>query len=61
MNKKRDNSIKEGAILFLVGAAQFVNILDFTIVLPLGPDFANHLDIKSADLGWVEGRLDGDR
>ena len=30
----------ERLIVFLVGAVQFVNILDFMMVMPLGPDFA---------------------
>jgi len=38
-----------------VGAVQFVNILDFMMVMPLGPDFAPVLGIANADLGWVGG------
>jgi hypothetical protein len=29
----------------LIGAGQLINTLDFTMVLPLGPDFAKALDI----------------
>jgi len=29
--------------VFILGAIQFVNILDFMIVMPLGPDFARAL------------------
>ncbi len=48
-------SISERSILGLVGAVQFVNILDFMMVMPLGPDFAPVLGIANADLGWVGG------
>jgi predicted MFS family arabinose efflux permease len=34
---------------------QFVNILDFMMVMPLGPDFARALDIPTAHLGLVSG------
>jgi len=47
--------ISERFILFIVSAVQFVNILDFMMVMPLGPDFAPALGIKVADLGWVGG------
>lgn len=45
----------ERSILLLVGAVQFVNILDFMMVMPLGPDFATALNIPNAELGWVGG------
>jgi predicted MFS family arabinose efflux permease len=45
----------ERAIVFCVGAVQFVNILDFMIVMPLGPDFAKALDIPLSHLGYVGG------
>ncbi|MDB4939201.1 MAG: putative multidrug resistance protein [Labilithrix sp.] len=45
----------ERAIVFCVGAVQFVNILDFMIVLPLGPDFATALDIPLSHIGYVGG------
>lgn len=52
----RDPSkISERAIVFCVGAVQFVNILDFMIVMPLGPDFARALDIPLSHLGYVGG------
>jgi hypothetical protein len=40
-------------LLLIVGAVQFVNILDFMMVMPLGPDFAKALDIPSAHLGQI--------
>jgi predicted MFS family arabinose efflux permease len=47
--------INERHIIGLVGAIQFVNILDFMMVMPLGPDFAKALAIDSAQLGLVGG------
>lgn len=45
----------ERSIVFLVGAVQFINILDFMMVMPLGPDFARALDIPLSTLGLVGG------
>jgi predicted MFS family arabinose efflux permease len=45
----------ERMIIFLVGAVQFVNILDFMMVMPLGPDFARALGISTAHLGVIAG------
>jgi predicted MFS family arabinose efflux permease len=45
----------ERTIVFLVGAIQFVNILDFVMVMPLGPDFAIGLGIPAAHLGYIGG------
>jgi predicted MFS family arabinose efflux permease len=42
-------------IIFLVASVQFVNILDFMMVMPLGPDFARGLGIPTARLGLVSG------
>jgi predicted MFS family arabinose efflux permease len=45
----------ERTILFLVGAIQFVNILDFMMVMPLGPDFAVALGIPVSEIGKIGG------
>lgn len=45
----------ERAIVFLVGAVQFVNILDFMMVMPMGPDFAAALHIPVSRLGLIGG------
>jgi predicted MFS family arabinose efflux permease len=50
-----DAPLNERRIVFLVGAVQFVNILDFMMVMPLGPDFARSLGIASSHLGYVGG------
>lgn len=47
--------VSERATLFLVGAVQFVNILDFMMVMPLGPDFSKALGIPAAHLGVIGG------
>jgi len=45
----------ERRIVFLTGAVNFVNVLDFMIVLPLGPDFARALAIPAAHIGFIGG------
>jgi predicted MFS family arabinose efflux permease len=42
-------------MVFLVGAVQFINIWDFVMVMPLGPDFARALGIPLSKLGLVGG------
>jgi predicted MFS family arabinose efflux permease len=41
--------------LLLLGAVQFINVVDFVMVLPLGPDFARALGIPAHQLGLVAG------
>lgn len=45
----------ERAVVFLIGAVQFVNILDFVMVMPLGPDFAKGLGVASSHIGEIGG------
>jgi predicted MFS family arabinose efflux permease len=47
--------LSERKLLLLIGAVQFVNVLDFVMVMPLGPDFARALGIPVARLGIVGG------
>lgn len=42
-------------MVITVAAVQFVNILDFMIVMPLGPDFAAGLGIPLSRLGFIGG------
>lgn len=42
-------------IVGLIAAVQFVNILDFVMVMPLGPDFARSLHFSEAHIGLVGG------
>src|SRR5713226_8527304 len=46
---------RERAIVLLVAAVQFVNILDFVMVMPMGPDFAAALGIPASKLGLIGG------
>lgn len=46
---------REGLLLFILSAVQFVHIVDLMMVIPLGPDFAAALDIPLDRLGWVGG------
>jgi predicted MFS family arabinose efflux permease len=47
--------ISERKLVVLIGAGQLINTLDFTMVLPLGPDFAKALDIPVSKLGLLGG------
>jgi predicted MFS family arabinose efflux permease len=49
------HGVSERLLVFLIGAVQFVNILDFVMVMPLGPDFAGALHIPLSQLGLVGG------
>jgi predicted MFS family arabinose efflux permease len=51
----RGGAAAERRVLALIGAVQFVNVLDFMMVMPLGPDFARALGIPNAKLGLVGG------
>jgi predicted MFS family arabinose efflux permease len=48
-------AVNERALVLLVGMVQFVNILDFMMVMPLGPDFARALGIPVGDIGEIGG------
>lgn len=43
----------ERAIISLIGAIQFVNVLDFMMVMPLGPDLAAAVGIPISRLGLL--------
>jgi predicted MFS family arabinose efflux permease len=47
--------VSERAVVLLIAAIQFINILDFMIVMPLGPDFARELGIGSNNIGFIAG------
>lgn len=48
-------SQRERSIVFIVSAVQFVNILDFMIVMPLGPDFSRAIGVPTSMMGAVGG------
>jgi predicted MFS family arabinose efflux permease len=45
----------ERSIILLLGAVQFINVLDFMMVMPLGPDFAKALGIATSHIGYLGG------
>ncbi|MDX6770778.1 MAG: MFS transporter [Elusimicrobiota bacterium] len=47
--------LSEGAVLFLLASVHFANLVDFMMVMPLGPDFALALGIPMSDLGLIGG------
>lgn len=47
--------ISERSLLFLITAVQFINVLEFMIVSPLGPDFAKDLGMSLSQLGLLGG------
>lgn len=46
-------------MLLLLGGVHFVNLVDFMMVMPMGPDFAASLGIPMSQLGWVGGAYTG--
>lgn len=51
----RTEGVSEKAVVLTVAAVQLVNILDFVMVMPLGPDFSKAIHIPESDLGWIAG------
>lgn len=47
--------ISEKWVIGILCAVQFVNVLDFMMVIPMGPDFAAGLGIELSKLGSVAG------
>jgi predicted MFS family arabinose efflux permease len=47
--------LSESGVVRLLAVVNFVNVLDFMMVLPLGPDFAHDLGIPMERLGFVGG------
>ncbi|MEZ4366915.1 MAG: MFS transporter [Kofleriaceae bacterium] len=45
----------ERRIVWLVALVQLINILDFMMVMPLGPDFAKALGFAESDIGFIGG------
>lgn len=46
---------EERRAVLIVAAVQFVNVLDFMMVMPLGPDFAAALRFPASDIGYLAG------
>lgn len=50
------NQLKlERNLILTVALIQFVNILDFMLVMPLGPDFSKALGIPASEIGIIGG------
>lgn len=45
----------ESKLILTAGLIQFVNVTDFVMVMPLGPDFAQALNIPTSQIGTVGG------
>jgi predicted MFS family arabinose efflux permease len=45
----------EGKIVLIATLVQFVNVMDFMMVMPLGPDIAKVLPVTNADIGLICG------
>jgi predicted MFS family arabinose efflux permease len=52
---ERATKRRERNVLLLLATIQFINILDFMMVMPLGPDFARDLGISTSHLGVIGG------
>lgn len=48
-----EQRLSERALVTFVGIIQFINIVDFMMVMPLGPDLALALNIASSDIGLI--------
>ena len=49
----KKHGVPEITVILLVAAVQFINIVDFMMVMPLGPDFARELGIDSSIAGLI--------
>ncbi|MFV3130015.1 MFS transporter [Niveispirillum sp. KHB5.9] len=46
-------SVQERRVAWLMTSVQFVSVLSFMVIMPLGPDYALDLGIDTARVGWV--------
>src|SRR5205823_10568069 len=44
---------REWGLLLVLAAMQFTHILDFVIMMPLGPEFAEALGVTTRQFGWI--------
>ncbi len=47
------HSLSERTLILIVGTIQFINIIDFMMVMPLGPDYARALGIATSNIGML--------
>lgn len=48
-------SLPESKLLLILASVQFVSVLDFMMVMPLGPDFARGLGVPNTAVGIIGG------
>lgn len=53
--KEASTSLQERLAIMVIAAVQFVNVVDFMMVMPLGPDFAKALGIRVSHMGVLAG------
>ncbi len=46
-------TVQERRVAWLMTSVQFVSVLSFMVIMPLGPDYAPDLGIDTARVGWV--------
>lgn len=49
------SSISESRVILIAALIQFINVCDFMMVMPLGPDFASALAIPMDSIGIIAG------
>jgi predicted MFS family arabinose efflux permease len=47
--------LSESTIVLLIGAVHFINVLDFLMVMPLGPEFTAALGVPTSYVGLIGG------
>ncbi len=55
MTTQPPNTINERFLVLLLSAVQLINVMEFMMISPLGPDFAAALSIPTPYLGYVTG------
>ncbi|QJW54954.1 Purine efflux pump PbuE [Serratia plymuthica] len=50
-----DSLMLEKKVIWFMALIQFINAVDFMIVMPLGADFANALHMSAANIGYLGG------
>ncbi|ROS01566.1 putative MFS family arabinose efflux permease [Sinobacterium caligoides] len=50
---KKDLALSENTLIWLLAAVQFINVIDFMMIMPLGPDLAKGLGMNSSDIGSI--------
>ena len=48
-----DQRRREMVLLLILASVQFTSIVDFMVVMPLGPQLMRKLDIDAAQFGWI--------